>query len=209
MNAIEPFLVKAALLAGGVGGTVAVDQYGMLAGVALTIGFFPAFIGHALLTALIPSISEAYSRRENGKVIMRLRQAVFITLGYGVPSVLVMYQFAEPLTHLFFDSPEASVYLKLLWPFFLFNFFVMPFQASLIGMGLVKDAFYHNVWASTISFVMMYVLGSMSEFQMTGIILGMNMGVILLTSMHYLTICKELNMTIFMMGRTNPAVNKF
>ncbi|MGG3573124.1 polysaccharide biosynthesis protein [Bacillus gobiensis] len=208
MNAIEPFLVKAALLAGGVAGTSTIDQYGMLAGVALTIGFFPAFIGHALLTVLIPSISEAYSRREYTKVIQRLRQAVFITLGYGVPAVWVMYQFAEPLTHLFFDSPEASVYLQLLWPYFLFHFFVMPFQACLIGMGLVKDAFYHNVWASVISFLMMYFLGSMSEFQMTGIILGMNMGVILLTSMHYLTICKELNMTIFMMDKPNAAVNK-
>ena len=44
---------------------------------------------------------------------------------------------------------------------------------------------------------MMYVLGSMPELQMLGIILGMNTGMILLTSLHYATICKDLGVSVF------------
>lgn len=116
-NAIEPFLVKGALLASGAAGTAAIDQYGMLAGVAMTIGSFPAFIAHSLMVVMIPSISEAYALSQYDIVLKRLRQAIFITFGYGIPAVWVMFQFAGPLTHLFFQSPEAQYYLQLLWPF--------------------------------------------------------------------------------------------
>ncbi|MCY7781179.1 polysaccharide biosynthesis protein [Bacillus haynesii] len=201
-NAVEPFLVKGTLLAAGVSRTSAIDQFGMLSGVAMTIGFFPAFIAHSLMVVMIPSISESYAYGQYERVIKRIKQAIFITLFYGIPSVMVMYHFAEPLTHLFFDSAKASFYLKMLWPYFLFHFFAMPFQACLIGMGLAKDAFYHNVWASVLSFLMMYVLGSMQTLQMTGIILAMNTGMILLTALHYVTICKELGVTLFLTNKS-------
>ncbi|MEC1446333.1 polysaccharide biosynthesis protein [Bacillus haynesii] len=201
-NAVEPFLVKGTLLAAGVSRTSAIDQFGMLSGVAMTIGFFPAFIAHSLMVVMIPSISESYAYGQYERVIKRIKQAIFITLFYGIPSVMVMYHFAEPLTHLFFDSAKASFYLKMLWPYFLFHFFAMPFQACLIGMGLAKDAFYHNVWASVLSFLMMYVLGSMQTLQMTGIILAMNTGMILLTTLHYVTICKELGVTLFLTNKS-------
>ncbi|MEC3606854.1 polysaccharide biosynthesis protein [Bacillus glycinifermentans] len=201
-NAVEPFLVKGTLIAAGVSKTGAVDQFGMLSGVAMSIGFFPAFIAHSLMVVMIPSISESYAYRQYDRVIKRIKQAIFITLLYGIPSVMVMYHFAEPLTHLFFDSVKAAFYLKLLWPYFLFHFFVMPFQACLIGMGLVKDAFYHNVWASVVSFLMMYILGSMEELQMTGVILAMNTGMLLLTALHYVTICKELGVTLMLTNKT-------
>ncbi|MGR3206256.1 polysaccharide biosynthesis protein [Bacillus glycinifermentans] len=201
-NAVEPFLVKGTLIAAGVSKTGAVDQFGMLSGVAMSIGFFPAFIAHSLMVVMIPSISESYAYRQYDRVIKRIKQAIFITLLYGIPSVMVMYHFAEPLTHLFFDSVKVAFYLKLLWPYFLFHFFVMPFQACLIGMGLVKDAFYHNVWASVVSFLMMYILGSMEELQMTGVILAMNTGMLLLTALHYVTICKELGVTLMLTNKT-------
>ncbi|MDA7026235.1 polysaccharide biosynthesis protein [Bacillus sp. CLL-7-23] len=201
-NAIEPFLVKGTLLAAGVSSTAAIDQFGMLSGVAMTIGFFPAFIAHSLMVVMIPSISESYAYQQYDKVIKRIKQAILITLLYGIPSVLVMYHFAEPLTHLFFDSIKAALYLKLLWPYFLFHFFVMPLQACLIGIGLVKDAFYHNVWASIVSFLMMYLFGSMESLQMVGIILAMNTGMILLTALHYITICKQLGVSLFLTNKT-------
>lgn len=202
VNAIEPFLVKGALLAAGVAGTAAIDQYGMLAGVAVTIGSFPAFIAHSLMVVMIPSISEAYALSQYDIVLKRLKQSIFITLGYGIPAVWVMFQFAGPLTHLFFHSPEAQYYLQLLWPYFLFHLFVMPLQACLIGMGFVKEAFYHNVWSHIVALSMMYVLGSMENLQMLGIILGMNTGMILLTSLHYATICKALKVSVFLTGGT-------
>lgn len=200
-HAIQPFLVKGALIAAGFSSVMATEHYGMLAGVAMSIGFFPAFIGHSLMVMLIPNVSEAFANGDNNKLIRLLQQAMTITFFYGVVSVFVMYMFAEPLTHLFFDSSAASFYLKLLWPYFLFHFFIIPMQAYLIGLGLVKDALFHTVWSHIISFGMMYVLGSMETLQMKGIILGMNMGAVLLMFMHYVTICKKLGVSVYLMRK--------
>ncbi|MGD7008995.1 polysaccharide biosynthesis protein [Metabacillus sp. 84] len=199
-NAIQPFLIKGALVVSGAGGVMATEQYGLLAGVAMSIGFFPAFLSHSIMVALLPNVSEAYAKQDGERLRSLLQQSMWVTFLYGIPAVYLMYWFAEPLTHLFFQSPEASLYLKLLWPYFLFHFFIHPLQAYLIGLGLVKDAFYHSVWSHIVSFLMMYILGSMSQFQMTGVILGMNMGIILLFLLHYVTICRKIGLSLFLLS---------
>ncbi|WP_096201700.1 polysaccharide biosynthesis protein [Bacillus sp. FJAT-45350] len=194
--AIKPFLISFALMRAGLTESLALIQYGKLAGVAFTIGFFPAFIAHSLLIVLIPTVSEAYAKGDLPKLQNLLRQVMLLTLAYGVPSVLIFYFYAEPLTSLFFEASPAIGYLQILVPYFFFHFFVIPMQAYLIGLGLVKEAFFHSVWSTFVSFVLMFVLGSMEQLQMNGIILGMNTGVVVLTFMHYLTICKKIGVSV-------------
>ncbi|MED4122706.1 polysaccharide biosynthesis protein [Halalkalibacterium halodurans] len=186
--AIKPFLIKIALMNAGLMESTAIIQYGKLAGVAFTIGFFPGFIAHSLLTVLIPTVAEAYSKGDMDRLQRLLTNVMLGTFVYAVPSVLVFYFFANELTSLFFEASPAAVYLQLLVPYFFFHFFVIPMQAFLIGLGMMKDAFYHSVWATVVSYVLMYVLGSMPQLQMDGIIIGMNTGVVMLTLMHLLTI---------------------
>ncbi|APH05532.1 polysaccharide biosynthesis protein [Bacillus weihaiensis] len=200
-HAIQPFLVKTALIASGFSSVMATEHYGLLAGVAMSIGFFPAFIGHSLMIMLIPNVSESYANHDYPKLIRLLKQSMYITFVYGSISIIIMYLFAEPLTHLFFDSSSSAFYLKLLWPYFLFHFFVIPMQAYLIGLGLVKEALFHTIWSHIISFSMMYILGSIESMQMKGIILGMNLGAVLLMLMHYVTICQKLGVSVYFMRK--------
>ena len=197
-HAVQPFLIKAALIKAGIPAAIANEHFGLLAGVALTIGFFPAFIAHSLLIVLIPTVSEAYAKKDYVRLQTLLQKVMKFTFLYGVPAVVLFYFFGEPLTHLFFESTAATLYLQLLWPYFLFHFFVIPMQAYLIGLGLVKDALYHNIWATVVSFILMFILGSIQQLNMEGIIIGMNMGAVLLTLMHYLTICKKIGLSIFL-----------
>lgn len=205
-HAVQPFLIKAALMRAGLTTAVATEHFGLMTGVALTIGFFPAFIAHSFLIVLIPTVSEAYAKKDIGLLHNLLQQVMKLTFLYGVPAVVVFYYFAEPLTHIFFESSAATTYLQMLWPYFLFHFFLIPMQAYLIGLGLVKDAFIHNVWSTIISFSIMFVLGSIHSLQMEGIIIGMNMGAVLLTLMHYLTICKKIGLSIFLTRPINQTL---
>ncbi|EDL65238.1 hypothetical protein BSG1_11691 [Bacillus sp. SG-1] len=196
-HAIQPFLIKAALLHSGMTELSATEHFGVMAGVALTIGFFPAFIAHSLLVALIPIVSEKVSKGDIKGIHSILKQVIWITLGYGTPAVLVFYFLGEELTNLFFHSTSAAYYLKLLWPYFFFHFFVMPLQAFMIGFGLIKDALYHTIWATTVSFSIIYFLGSMPQFGMAGVLIGMNTGAVLLTLLHYNTVCSRLGLTFW------------
>lgn len=197
-HAIEPFLIKAALLQAGVSGVVATEHFGMLAGIAMTVGFFPAFIAHSFLIMLIPTVSKAYADKDNQKLQSLLQQVFKVTIFYGVPAVTLFYIFAEPITRIFFRSPDAAIYLQMLWPFFLLHYFIIPMQAFLIGIGLMKEALYHFVWSTVVSFSVIYLLGSMHAFQMDGVIIGMNAGAVVLYLMHYLTICKKIGVTILL-----------
>lgn len=200
-NAIQPFLIQTALISAGFGTVAATEHFGMLTGVAMTIGFFPAFIAHSLMIMLIPNVSDSYGKQDTKTLRVLLQQSMSFTMLYGIPAVFIIYLFAEPLTSLFFSSDQAAFYLKLLWPYFLFHFFVIPMQAYLIGLGLVKDAFYHTVWSHIVSFGMMFLLGSQPSLQMAGIILGMNTGIVLLTLMHYVTICQKIGITLWLTER--------
>ncbi len=203
-HAVEPFLIKAALLNAGVSGVIATEQFGMLAGIALTIGFFPAFIAHSFLIMLIPNVSKSFADNDSEQLRNLLQQVFFITILYGFPAVAIFYLFAESLTSTFFHSIDAAIYLQMLWPFFLLHYFIIPMQAYLIGLGLMKEALYHFVWSTMISFAVIYVLGSMPLFQMDGIIIGMNVEAVVLFLLHYLTICKKINVSIFL-----APVNRF
>lgn len=128
-----------------------------------------------------------------------------MTIVYGAPVILAFYAFSDTITNLFFEESTASAYLTILVPYFLFHYFAIPLQAYLIGIGLVRDAFIHSLYSTIISFILMLYLGSLPSLQMDGIILGMNMGAVLLTLMHYVTICEKLGLNV-MLGRKNGAL---
>lgn len=119
-----------------------------------------------------------------------------MTFIYGIPAVIIFHLFAEPLTHMFFDSDIAPLYLQLLWPYFLFHFFAIPLQAFLIGIGLIKDTLLHFIWSTIVMFIMMYILGSNPQFNMIGIILGMNTSALLVMLLHYVTVCRKIGVSL-------------
>ncbi|WP_042356999.1 oligosaccharide flippase family protein [Bacillus rubiinfantis] len=207
-NAIQPFLIKAALVHSGITAVEATEHFGMLMGVAASIGFFPAFIAHSLLIVLIPAVSKTYAKRNFSHLQKMLQQVMFLTLGYGTIAVAVFYFFAPQLTSLFFKSDTSAIYLQLLWPFFLFHYFIMPMQAFMIGLDMIKEAFFHIIWSTVISFALILWLGSLPEWRMNGVIIGMNTEAVLLALMHYLTICKKIGVTFFLKGVLPQAKSK-
>jgi stage V sporulation protein B len=202
-NAVQPFLIKYSLTLTGISDVAATEQFGLLAGVAISIGFFPAFIAHSLLVVLIPTVSEATSKKDVDKLKMLLMRVMTITAAYGFPAVMIFLMFSEKLTVMFFHSSSAAYFLELLWPSFLFTFFLIPLQAYLIGLGLITTAFIQSVWSTIISFSLMYVLGSRPSLGMHGIIIGMNAGSVLLMLLHYFSVCKAIGITFWLSTRNN------
>lgn len=195
-TAIQPFLIKTALIRSGLTDIIATEQFGMLAGIAISIGFFPAFIAHSLLIVLIPTVSKAYSEKDYAALQKMLNHVIRITFLYGVPAVAVFYFFGSTLTSKFFHSTDAAVFLQMLWPFFLFHFFIIPTQAFLIGLGMLKDIFLQTIWSTAITYSIILYLGSLPEWRMQGVMVGMNTGAVLLSLMHYLTVCKKIRVSI-------------
>lgn len=197
-HAFEPFLIKTALVAAGFTMLAANEKFGALAGITMTIGFFPAFIAHSFMIVIIPTVSKWYAKLDLDSINQLLKTICKITFIYGSVAIIIMFVFGEWISETFFHSQEAGVYLKLLWPTFLLHYFIMPLQAFLIALGMVKETIYHFLWGTIVGFSLMFFLGSNPMFGMGGIIIGINMNSMLLFLMHYLTLCKKLNRTVFL-----------
>ncbi|WAA09005.1 oligosaccharide flippase family protein [Fervidibacillus albus] len=206
-HAIQPFLIKYSLIAGGISTIGATEHFGRLAGVAIPIGFFPAFMAHSMMTALIPSVSKAYAKKNHQQLRTLLKGVLKVTAAYGIPVSIVLYLFPDFFTQMFVQSKHAADYLRLLWPYFLLHYFSIPLQGFLIGMGLLKDALFHHIWSTFITFLLMYLLGSNPLFLMDGIIIGMNTGAVLLMTLHYFTICKKIGVSLTL-SRQRPFLSQ-
>ncbi|WAA12765.1 oligosaccharide flippase family protein [Fervidibacillus halotolerans] len=205
-HAVQPILIKFSLVTGGLSFSSATEHFGRLAGVAFPIGFFPAFMAHSIMTALIPSVSKAYAKKDQVQLLMLLKNVIKLTAAYGIPVCIGLYAFPETFTKLFVESKEAADYLRLLWPYFFLHYFSIPLQGFLIGLGLLKDALFHHIWSTCITFFLMYFLGSNPLFLMDGIIIGMNTGAVLLMALHYFTICKKIGVS-FTLTRQHPLLS--
>lgn len=197
-NAIQPFVIKAALVYSGLSAQLVTEQFGMLMGVAVSIGFFPAFIAHSLLIVLIPAVSKSYSEGDYPGLQKMLQQVIKLTLLYGIPAVGIFYFLAPQITTLFFKSADSAAFLQMLWPFFFFHYFIIPMQAFMIGLNMIKEAFFHIIWSTVLSFAIVLLLGSRPEWRMDGVIVAFNTEAVLLAMMHYLTICKKIGVTILL-----------
>ncbi|WP_289486613.1 putative polysaccharide biosynthesis protein [Fictibacillus enclensis] len=191
--AVNPILITQSLLFAGIAASVATKQYGMLTAFAMTIGYFPGFIGYSLYVSLVPSISEARSKQDDHALHQRIHQAFHITLLYGIPCSIVMYFFADELTVLFYHSPQAGQFLMLLSPFILFHYLLSPLQAILFGLGRARDVFSQTIWVNILSILLIVSLSSQSSFGIHGVIIAVNFSGVLLSFLHYHTIVEEVH----------------
>ena len=187
-HAVEPALIKETLVLGGLSAKKATENFGLISGVAMPIGFFPAFIAHSMMTALIPEVSSLAAKGDFCGLRRLLKQILAWTVFYGGVACLFLFIQADFLSHLFVEEKEAPRILRLLWPYFFFHYFIIPLQAFLIGLGGTKDAFYHQIWSTAVTFAALWMIGSNRRFLVDGVIIAMNAGALLLLLLHYFTV---------------------
>jgi stage V sporulation protein B len=126
LGVVQPILITQSLALAGTGTDLATKQYGIVMGYVLPLLMLPGFVTNSLSVPLVPAISEAKENNNLQLVHRRINQAVKIALITGIPSSITLYVFAGQLTTLFYKSPEAGTYLKIMAPFFFFTLFPHP-----------------------------------------------------------------------------------
>ncbi|QPC47020.1 stage V sporulation protein B [Mangrovibacillus cuniculi] len=193
----EPIVVTKSLLIAGVTAGVATSQYGVLTGYALPLLFLPSFITVSLSTSLVPAISEAYAKKHFKTMEHRLQEALRFCLVTGGLSVVLLYVFADPLMELMYGSTKGADFIKLLAPFFLFFYYQGPLQAVLQALDLAKAALINSTIGAGVKLIVIFALASRPEFGIYGAGLGIVVGIILVTLLHFATVLKKIPMTIY------------
>lgn len=195
----EPIVVAHSLAIAGVAAVAATKQYGALTGFAMPLLLLPSFITYSLSTSLVPAISEANSKK-NGKVIEHLlQQSLRFSLLTGGLAVVVLYVLADPLMTLMYGTSNGSQFITLMAPFFLFYYFQGPLQAALQALDLARAAMINSLIGNLAKTAVIFLLASQPAFGINGVALGMVMGIVLITLLHFATMLKAVSFTFYIM----------
>src|SRR5699024_3725803 len=150
----------------------ATRQYGELTGYVMPLLFLPTFITNSLSIALLPSISAADASGDEKLVHYRIHQAIRISFASGALATVILTFFSIPiLTHMYGTS-NASKFIVMMAPCFLFLYIQAPLQAALFALDLAKQAMNNSLIGSIIKFSLLFILASNPYFGIFGVVIA-------------------------------------
>ncbi|HYK73675.1 MAG TPA: stage V sporulation protein B [Pseudoneobacillus sp.] len=193
----EPIVVAHSLAIAGVAATVATKQYGALTGYAMPLLLLPSFVTYSLATSLVPAISEANSNNDKKLIEYRLQQALRFAFVTGGLAVVVLYVLADPLMHLMYGSTNGSYFIRIMAPFFLFYYYQGPLQATLQALNLARAAMINSLIGNIVKTAVIFLLATQPAFGIKGAALGIIVGFVLVTMLHFATVLKRISFTFY------------
>ncbi|MFJ5715500.1 stage V sporulation protein B [Neobacillus sp. NPDC093127] len=193
----EPIVVAHSLALAGVLAVNGTKQYGLLTGYAMPLLMLPSFVTFSLATSLVPAISEANSRNNHKLIAYRLQQALRLTFLTGGLAVIVLYVLADPLMQLMYGSTKGSYFIRLMAPFFLFYYYQGPLQAVLQALNLARAAMINSLIGAVVKTAVIFFLASQASFGITGAALGIIVGFVLVSILHFATVLKKVSFPFY------------
>lgn len=193
---LEPIVVAQSLAIAGVTTSMATRQYGELTGYALPLLMLPSFLTSSLATALVPAVSEANSRGNLALIVNRLQQSLNITFNTGCLAVVTLFVFANPILELMYGSSHAAIFIKFLAPFFVMFYFQIPLQAMLQALNLAKAAMINSLIGAIVKIIIIFILATKENVGIMGAAIGIAVGTILVTFLHFSTVLKVVPITL-------------
>lgn len=135
LSTLEHLLVPRGLKAAGFSADRALSGYGVIQGMVLPILSFPACILMALAELIIPELTEAQVRGNEGDISKTVSSLIKKGLGYSSAVALMLFIFADKLGVRIYSSPEAGDYLRLLAPLIPIMYTDMVADGCLKGLG--------------------------------------------------------------------------
>jgi len=193
---LEPMLVPAALAIAGFPAVASTTLYGQFAGMAVPLLLFPTFLTYSMSVSLVPAVAEAAFQKNAKLVHRRIYQAMRITLVIGAPCTVLLYVFAEPLCTLLYDNPEVGLLLKEMAPFSVFLFFQAPLASALQGLDYAHVVMRNTLIGAVVKTVAMFILTAQPMFGIHGAVIAANLGITLVTMLHFASLIKGIGFTI-------------
>jgi stage V sporulation protein B len=193
----EPIVVAHSLALAGVLAVNATKQYGALTGYAMPLLMLPSFVTFSLATSLVPAISEANSKNNHKLIEYRLQQALRFVFLTGGLAVIILYVLADPLMQLMYGSTKGAYFIRLMSPFMLVYYYQGPLQAVLQALNLARAAMINSLIGSVVKTTVIFLLASQASFGITGAALGIVVGFVLVTGLHFATVLKKVSFSFY------------
>ncbi|MGE5397594.1 MAG: polysaccharide biosynthesis C-terminal domain-containing protein, partial [Chitinophagales bacterium] len=195
LSIVDAMLIPRRLLTAGHTARQATVLFGQLGGTGFTLLSFPTVFTFALAISLVPSVSEATATKSFQTIRARSAEAIRVTILFGMPFLVILFYFAEPLTALF-KSVHLAPVLRILAIGGVFFYLQQTTTAILQGLGKVQLPLIHFIIASTIRIPLLYWLTGMPQFGLAGTAWAMITGFFLIAILNIAAIQRQTGMLV-------------
>ncbi len=98
-----------------------------------------------------------------------------------------------------YGSTNGAQFIKIMAPFFIFHYYQGPLQAILQALDLARAAMINSLIGNAVKITVIFMLASQAQFGINGAALGIAAGTVLVTMLHYATVLKRIQFTIYVL----------
>ncbi len=191
---LEPIVLTSSLLYVGYSNKFIVNEYGIISGYVLPILLLPSFFTLAISQALLPVVSNLYSKNDIKSTKRKIKQGIFFSLLIGIPVTVLLMVYPELLLKLIYNTTEGVKYIKFLAPFCLLQYIQAPLSFSLDAMGRSTDNMKATLYG-TISRTSLLFLLSFLKIGIWSLIISTSINIIIVTSYNFFKVKKCLEIS--------------
>ena len=146
----------------------------------------------AISNALLPVISNSYSKKNYNYSKYKIKQAIVLSLIIGVPATLLFMTIPEYFLNLIYNTNEGVTYIKMIAPVFILYYIQGPLTTSMQAMNMAKQAMIGTFIGSIIRITLLFFL-SFLKIGLWSLIISSLANIIFITLQHAYYVVKALN----------------
>lgn len=150
LHSFEATLVPFTLQQSGLSRSDAISRFGILNGMAFPFVYFPTALTGSLSVLLLPAVSRAMKKRDNGYLERIVRISLAFSLALGTGCFLLFFFFGKYLGNFVFHETLAGTYLQILAWLCPFLYVSSTLSSILNGLGKIYPTFCISVFSMII-----------------------------------------------------------
>ncbi|MBQ3545757.1 MAG: oligosaccharide flippase family protein [Lachnospiraceae bacterium] len=150
LQSFQNILIPNMLIIYGLTNSESLGVYGIVTGIVIPLVFFPSAIIHSFCLMILPTISEANSRKNNSKINFATNKSIELCIIFGVFCSTIFYNYGNVIGELLLNSNDVGKYVSLLGLICPFIYISAILTSIINGLGHTGITFLINIITSVI-----------------------------------------------------------
>lgn len=178
------------LMQAGLSHTRALEELGIVSGMAMPMLILPIALISSVCTVLMPEIGRSRMRGDQGRIAALSRKAISITGLLGIPVTAALVPLAPTLSRLFFGQPLALHYVALLGVSTVLCYYQMVTAGLLNGLGAQRFTVFTSIAGEVVQLALVWVLAAQPGLAIDGYILAQCIAPALTVTLNLVQLCR-------------------
>lgn len=158
LSTVKNLLIPHSLRLGGVNAKLALEQYGILQGMAFPVIMFPQIVTGAMAGLLVPEITKSKVLGYKNNTAYIISRALQVTGIYSVGISVIVFAFSDEICRMIYSNGAVAQYIKMMAFLIPLLYTDSVVDAALSGVDKQIDAMKISITDSILSIILVTVL---------------------------------------------------